>query len=154
MNTIEVLPNKSIYEIYEEEYLDFYIDGIPLNALVNSLFPGKEFNGLVPPFSMWLDNEIERQFAIDRIIPTDEKISVCPILICPDDQCLSCTTLVTMVSAKNDVVNWDYLGSEISYEYLNIETFGNKIDWFGDTFKLQFDRDEYIRQIKKNPEFK
>jgi len=154
MNKIEILINKSEYDIYEKGYYDFCIDGNFLNYMLNNLFPGKDIKGLVPPLDGWIDDEIEKMFVVDRIITKRNMVQVCPILICPDDQDLSCSTIVTKISEKENEIIWENIGYEQSYRFRDMESFGCKVDWFGQEFKMVFNKKQYYEEISKFPELK
>src|SRR5690554_1410423 len=84
MNKIQCLTDKSDYEIYPD-FLNFRIDDYWLDEKLEELYPKSNYRGLVPTLDFYLQREKEKQVVWQRILPDEKQTTICPILMCPDD---------------------------------------------------------------------
>jgi hypothetical protein len=149
MNKIEIKKNKSDYAIYDIPFNDIMIDGVFLDKLLDDIFPGKNIKELVPPFSGWLINKNDEEILWKRIIPKNNEPTILPILICPDDQDYSCSTLVAKVKKENNSIYWQKFGfDKSSAEFNKPENIGLKVEWFEDKITFEFNYNEYSDVFK------
>lgn len=149
MNTINVKHNISIYPIYDIPYLDITIDWIFLNELLDELFPNKWIKWLVPVFSDWLINQEDKKLIWNNILPTNWNITILPILICPDDQDFTCTTIVTKVINQWNIITWKGFWFSNSYNSWKYEFIDSNIERLDNNITFKYAIEEY-KIIMKN----
>jgi len=149
MNQIEVKLNKSIYPIYDKYFKDIFIDGQSLDLFLDNIFPDLNIKGLVPPFDNWLMNKKDEIILWERILPYNDKNTILPVLICPDDQDYSCSVIVTNVINKNNMIIWKNFGFDTSYQINNNNEIGKIVNWFNKEIELIFDFDQYKLVVDK-----
>jgi hypothetical protein len=155
MNAIRTEKKKSIYEIYNVPYDDIIIDGVSVDELLDSMIPGKGIKGLVPATSGWLIDEKDEDIVWERMIPPIYSKRICPLLICPDDQDFSCTTIVIEIENTRTTLNWNRVGINKRYEYRKYDLIGMDVEWFPAIEPFEFDAEEYrntFRKIRENRE--
>lgn len=155
MNTIKTDKRLSIYKIYDKPYDEIFIDELPLDEYLDKIYPGKDIKGLVPTISGWLIDKKDEEIVWDRIIPTSNLNTICPILVCPDDQDYYCTTVVVEIENREDIITWKRFGFNKKYDFRNYEMIGKEVEWFEDVIKLDFYYIEYkhvITKIRSNKE--
>lgn len=107
MNKISLDFNKSIFPIYESPYQEIKIDDeFSVSVISNSILDKENsewIKGLVPSYSGWLYNENEEEYVFQHLTPQNK--SLCPILICPDDQDFSCSVLLVEIIRKEKKFN-------------------------------------------------
>jgi len=145
MNSIDAITLKSEY--VPDPHLVIRIDGTPLDSLLASAFPERQLNGLVPTLLDWIDDDRQRQIVWERILPSDCKSSVAPILMCPDDLDFWCTIVVAEISAAPDVIHWMRLGMDDSKREDLPDEIGKNVDWLDGIGPFTFDRDHYSRML-------
>jgi len=143
MNTIETKVKSSMYEIYDVPFDDIVIDGISIDAWLDSTIPNRGIKGLAPTTSGWLMNKHDEKIVWDRLFPADNQTTICPILICPDDNDFWCTTIVVEIEAKGDFVYWNRFGLNKKYEFEKYDTIGSDVEWFQSVGRLKFNANEY-----------
>lgn len=149
MNQISTRLNRSIYEIYEEEYIDLTIDEIFLDEYLEKLYPGFEIRGLVPPGAGWLSDPEDELIFWERILPPVNETRVAPILICPDDQDYSCSTVVALIERTQEKIRWSRFGFDRSKDQPYRKTLGIDVDWFTPSFEFEFDSIQYKNVIMR-----
>ena len=153
MNKIETRKRYSIYKIYDIPYDEIYIDDVSLDELIEKIMPNNQIRGLVPATSGWFEDEKDEEIVWERIIPSEGMKSICPILICPDDQDYYCTTIVVEIENTKDRIFWNRFGYNKKYEFRKYATIGIEVDWFLGFERMEFDYSEYVnvmRTIKEN----
>jgi len=144
MIKIEAKKYKSKFS--KSEHLVIFIDGKPLDLFLDEKV-GDDIEGLVPSIS-WLDSKLERDYAIDKLLPEKKvKMTIAPILICPDDMDLSCTVIVVDIEFKKDSVIFKKFGFDMS-SVNNPIVLGRKVIWFKGIKRLEFNRAQYERCMK------
>lgn len=149
MDKIEVKNNKSIYEVYDNEFLDIYINDQPLHFYLDNKLPGNKILGLVPPFDGWLIDKEDENILWDRLIPEEGKTTILPILICPDDRDYVCTVVVTKVIFGQETVYWQHFGMDNSETQNNPAAVGTKVNWLNHNDRLTFSKEEYLREVRR-----
>jgi hypothetical protein len=146
MNKIQGILDKSDYEGYYD-YVNFFIDDFWLDEKLEELYPGNLYKGLIPTLSYWMNREDERNLVWKRIIPDENEVKVCPILMCPDDLDFSCTTIVAEIQNYGTYIQWKRLGinEAISWE---ADTVGTQVRWLELFPKFDFEKTDYIRMLE------
>lgn len=145
MNKITIENNKSIYEIYDVEYKEIKIDGKFSSEYFSELLKDEGIKGLVPPYSGWTINKKDEQFVKELL--NQKGVVICPILICPDDQDFTCTTVVVEIVKIDAIIKWNRVGYDVGYKYPEFETIGKVVDWKKE-MKIEFLPEEYNRVIE------
>jgi hypothetical protein len=145
MNTIKAKLDRSDYEIYNSDYLNYQIDEYFLDEKLEEFYPTQRYKGLVPTLSL-MEFEEESEVVWKRILPAMYQKTVCPILMCPDDCDFSCTIIVAEIESKEDSILWKKIGldkTELHKNRLQLEQsemIGTKVNWFEKIPPLTFDR--------------
>ena len=126
MNKIEGLLDKSDYEGYFN-FVNFRIDNYWLDEKLEELFPDNMFKGLIPTLVYWLDRESDKKVVWKRILPNENEIEICPILMCPDDCDFSCTLIVAEIQNYGTFIQWKRLGLDETKEW-EAEKLGQKLN--------------------------
>jgi len=146
MNKIQCLTDKSDYEIYPD-FLNFRIDDYWLDEKLEELYPKSNYRGLVPTLDFYLQREKEKQVVWQRILPDEKQTTICPILMCPDDNDFSCTLIVAEIKNCGNTIQWKRLGLDQTQEW-NAEKAGTKVLWLDKFPELNFDKAEYLQTIE------
>lgn len=129
-----------------DDYFQFHIDAIRLDEILENLC-GNDILGLYPTLSYWLDGEEEKRVVWSRILPKSN-VSVCPILMCPDDCDLFCVLVSVEIEIKDEKVLWKRFGLDKSYP-VPAENAGTDVEWFKHSPSFVFDKDQYIKSINQ-----
>lgn len=107
MNHIEVKQTKT-YCDYSEHY--WVIDGTPITFYLDRHRPSgySSLLGLMPAWNGELLSQWENDF-VWEMVDCQEELNV-PILVCEDDQDLSCIVIVAHIRKDNTMVYWDKIG--------------------------------------------
>lgn len=107
MNHIEVKQIKTCYD-YQEHY--WVIDGTPITFYLDRHRPDgySSLLGLMPAWNGELLSQWENDF-VWEMVDSQEELNV-PILVCEDDQDLSCIVIVAHIRKERAVVHWDKIG--------------------------------------------
>ena len=146
MNKIKAAVDISEYED-NYSFLNFRIDGCWLDEKLEELYRGKGYKGLVPTLLFSLEGEEEKKLVWNRILPAVGEITICPILMCPDDCDFSCTLIVAEIENWGDSIKWNRMGIDKSVS-LEAEKVGTKVDWFYKFGELEFAAEEYSEMIE------
>ena len=84
----------------------------------------------------------------NRINPTENSITICPILMCPDDCDFSCTLIIAEVENCENTIKWNRLGLDKTTEY-NAERVGSEVEWFDKVNLFEFKKSDYEMVIKQ-----
>lgn len=148
-NKIEVNCMKSEY--CAEEHLTIVVDDIPLDKLLHSLYPSRNFLGLVPTIVDWLDDEQERVFVKRRFTSANQE-EILPILMCPDDCDLWCTVIVANVVKADGQITWKKIGVDVSTRedmLLGCGVIGSRVDWLDKIVPMNFEETQYWTQLSR-----
>jgi hypothetical protein len=146
MNKIKGQLDKSDYEIYDD-FINFRIDDYWLDEKIDELYPGQSYKGLIPTLDFGLYNEKEKQIVWDRILPDKNAVTICPILMCPDDNDFSCTLIVAEIENYGDFVQWKRIGLDETRLRFG-DKFGKNIKWFENLGTLNFETKDYLETIE------
>lgn len=120
------------------------IDGRPLDHIVHEALPESNYLGLVPFFLSWLSSD-DQPIVWKRV---DSPKSMLPVLMCPDDCDLWCTTIIADMEVYDDVVVWKRMGVDItSSEGFTSEKRGTSVNWISGIPAMVFDKEAYFRCI-------
>lgn len=129
----------------KREHLVITVDGKPLDHIVHEANPGANYLGLVPFFLSWL-NKSDQPVVWERV---DSWQSMLPVLMCPDDLDLWCTTIIADMQVFDDVVAWKRIGVDTtSSEDFTSEKRGTTVAWFENVPAMVFDKEEYYACIE------
>ncbi|MBB3696682.1 hypothetical protein KMW28_23400 [Flammeovirga yaeyamensis] len=147
MNSIKGKLDKSDYENYDD-FLNYQIDGYWLDEKLEELYPGNMYQGTVPTLLFALEAEEEREVVWNRIFPKVGKITVCPILMCPDDLDFSCTLIDVEIENTGKTIKWNKMGID-NTEAVEVEKIGSKVGWFDKVKPLEFKLEEYENMLNE-----
>lgn len=145
MNKIEGLLDKSDYEGYWD-FINYHIDGYWLDEKIDELYPGNDYRGLIPTLVYWMEREDEKAVVWKRILPEVNTTSICPILMCPDDNDFSCTLIVAEIKNLGDSIQWKKIGIDKT-DNIDAEKVGSVVEWFSGFNELSFPAEEYYAMI-------
>jgi hypothetical protein len=146
MNKIKGQLDKSDHEIYDD-FINFRIDDYWLDEKIDELYPGQSYKGLIPTLDFGLYNKKEKEIVWDRILPEKNEVTICPILMCPDDNDFSCTLIVAEIENYGDFVQWKRIGldeTRLRFE----DKFGKDIKWFEKLGAFNFEAKDYLETIE------
>jgi hypothetical protein len=146
MNKIKGQLDKSDYEGYSD-FVNFRIDDYLLDEKLDELYPGQMYKGLIPTLDFGLSNEKEKQIVWERILPKKNEVTICPILMCPDDNDFSCTLILAEIENYGDFVQWKRIGLDETRNRYE-ERFGKTIKWFDNFGTLNFEIKDYLETIE------
>jgi hypothetical protein len=146
MNKIQGILDKSDYEGHYD-YINFLIDGFWLDEKLDELYPGNMYKGLIPTLSYWMNREDERDLVWKRIIPNENEVAICPILMCPDDLDFSCAIIVAEIQNCGTFVQWKRLGINETTDW-EAEKVGSKVRWFDNFPELNFEKVDYDKMVE------
>lgn len=145
MNKIEGILDASDYEYWD--YINFKIDGYWLDEKLEELYPNNMYKGLIPTLVEWMESEEEKKIVWERIFPKEGSVSICPILMCPDDNDFSCTVIVAEIINKGGIISWLRIGIDKTKEW-NAEKVGSDVEWFDKIDKLNFNISDYTIMLQ------
>lgn len=124
------------------EYLALFVDGQPLDGLLDTLVPGESLGGLIPAFHVEpLMGEV--RVVLSRFMPSPGAISIAPVLVCPEDLDFCCSLVVAEVACEHDQVRWIRVGYDLSMWRPDPEFVGEHVRWFGRCPPFVFRRESY-----------
>lgn len=141
MNSIHCKLDKSDYDAYPD-FMNFEVDGVWLDEMLDELYPGQEYKGLVPTLLYWMELESERKVVWQRILPEAGQKSICPILMCPDDCDFFCTLLDAEIENTGSTIKWNRIGFDKTESY-EPEKIGSTVHWFEKAPVLEFPLENY-----------
>lgn len=146
MNKIEGLLDKSDYEGHWD-FINYCIDGYWLDEKIDELYPENMYKGLIPTLVYWMEIETEKAVVWKRILPGENQTTICPILMCPDDNDFSCTLIVAEIKNCGNVIKWKRLGIDQTKEW-EADKVGTSVEWFSKLEELNFHRDDYLLMLQ------
>lgn len=151
MNRISVENMNSKY--VKETHPIIYIDGIPLDHILNKYYPDDSFLGLIPPIVDWMSVDEESKL-VENTFEAADKVKIIPILMCPDDCDLSCTLIVAEVETILDQVRWNRIGIDRNnpYDLINQNKFIEiGVTWLDKVPIMNFQNEDYsaLKKIYK-----
>ncbi len=146
LNILEVVQMKTMY--IDAEHTVITIDGMPLDELLQKLYPDQFLRGLIPMIVDWMDSK-EAKLVIERFY-SDDSPSILPVLMCPDDCDLSCTIIVAEVIRSYDKIIWNRIGYDNSEcnQNTGMIDIGTKVKWFDKVNCMIFDRETYYTSLE------
>ncbi len=144
MNTIKAKLDKSDYN-ENWFFLNYYVDNYWLDEELDKVYPGNQYKGLIPTLLYGLMDK-EEKIVWKTIFPDKGGISICPILMCPDDYDFSCTLIVAEVENYGSFIQWKQLGVDKQTKWFDDEIKYN-INWFPDFQSLNFEFNDYQKMI-------
>ncbi|HEX8017438.1 MAG TPA: hypothetical protein VF465_19575 [Flavobacterium sp.] len=146
MNKIEARQDKSDYEDYWD-FINFRIDDNWLDEKLDEIYPNEMFKGLIPTLVYWMGREDEKAVVWKRILPNENETTICPILMCPDDNDFSCTLIVAEIRNCGDLIQWKRVGIDKTKEW-EAEKVGSTIVWFNKLKELNFSKQDYLTMLE------
>jgi len=145
MNRIKAEIDKSEYGY--ADFLNYRIDEYWLDEKLEELYPNNWYGGTIPTLSFGMEIEQEEKIVWDRILPNENEITNCPILMCPDDNDFSCTIIIAEIKNKGETIEWNRLGIDQTKEFepYKIKT---TVNWFSKIDSLKFSKPDYLRMIE------
>lgn len=144
-STIKAEMRKTIYA--EQEHLAITINDETLDVYIDEFYPNEEYLGLVPTMLPVIDDEEQAALVWERILPAKGKFAFAPVLMCPEDLDLTCTTLMVKVVVEEDYVVWEKFGIDITDDDDFPQSLGKKQHWLSHLKPLYFDKNEYMACI-------
>jgi hypothetical protein len=130
-----------------QEHLAITVDDETLDVMLDEFYPEDNFLGLIPTLLPIIDDEEQTQLVWDRIQPTGTKPKMVPMLMCPEDLDLTCTTLIVKVIPHGDYIIWEKFGMDVTDDDNFPQSLGNKVEWLTKIKPVYFKRDEYMACI-------
>ncbi|MBU3012300.1 hypothetical protein KO506_12865 [Polaribacter vadi] len=152
MNTIKVEIDKSEYNA--DDFANYRIDNFWLDEKLEELYPEKFYGGTIPTLLFGMEIPKEKEVVHKRILPNENEISICPILMCPDDCDFSCTLIVAEIQNCGNIIKWNKIGIDRTTEF-EAEKVGSKVEWFDKLNGFEFTKIEYdqmLAEFKKHYE--
>lgn len=146
MNKIEGLEDKSDYEDYWD-FINYRIDGYWLDEKLDELYPNNTYKGLIPTLVYWMEREDEKAVVWKRILPRETETTICPILMCPDDNDFSCILIVAEIRNCGDLIQWKQIGIDKTKEW-GAEKVGSSVEWFDKLTELNFSKQDYLTMLE------
>lgn len=144
--------DKSDYSIYPD-YLNIQIDGCWLDEYIDEHYPNNFYKGLIPTLLPLMDVIEEEEMVWERILPKLNSITICPILMCPDDCDFSCTIIVVEIEHKSDKVIWKRFGLE-GTSMASLPAIGSQVEWFENVETLSFPINAYQEMLDEFKQIK
>ena len=132
-------------------FLNFKIDNEWLDEKLSSLKsnrPDFDFDGLVPTLLFWLEKNQDQEVVWNRILPKNDEVAVCPILMCPDDCDFNCSLVVTEIHNSNQTIKWNKIGIDYSNSFDSNEV-GTVVEWVLEDFNFEFSKLNYLTVLNK-----
>lgn len=146
MNKIEGIQDKSDYEDYWD-FINYRIDGYWLDELLDELYPNNMYKGLIPTLVYWMEREAEKAVVWKRILPNENETTICPVLMCPDDNDFSCTLIVAEIRNCGDLIQWKQIGIDKTKEW-DAEKVGSEVEWLDKFNELNFSKQDYLTMLE------
>ncbi|BES60164.1 hypothetical protein [Dysgonomonas capnocytophagoides] len=145
MNSIKAKIDKSDYR---DDWLfpNYHIDNIWFDEKLDELYPDNLYKGLIPTLLYGLINK-EAEIVWKAILPNKGEVTMCPILMCPDDYDFSCTLIVAEIENYGYFIQWKRIGVDKQTKWFDDEI-RYDIDWFSDFQSLNFEIDDYQRMVE------
>jgi hypothetical protein len=128
------------------DFINYFIDGYWLDEKLDKQYPDNMYKGLIPTLVYWMEIEAEKTVVWKRILPEENQTTICPILMCPDDNDFSCTLIVAEIKNYGDLVQWRRLGLDSTME-CGAEEVGTRVEWFDEIEELNFRKDDYLSML-------
>ncbi|MGO4709994.1 hypothetical protein AB4Y90_12935 [Chryseobacterium sp. 2TAF14] len=145
MNKIEGILDKSDYNHYWD-FINYQIDGSFLDEMLEELYPNNMFKGLIPTLVYWMERDDEKAVVWKRILPIENETTICPILMCPDDNDFSCTLIVAEITNCGNTILWKKIGIDKTNEW-EAEKVGSIVEWFDKLPQLEFQKQDYLKML-------
>ncbi len=124
------------------------IDGLSLNQWMNQFLELKDGLSILSlvPAQGWLIDEQENKTAWELLKTTEDQSSstIVPLLICPDDLDLTCTTLVVEQVQMDSKIIWKRFGQAIN----EINAVISAVDWWIEDQVFEFEREVFDAAIE------
>lgn len=146
MNKIEGIQDKSDYKDYWD-FINFRIDGYWLDEKLDEPYPDNMYKGLIPTLVYWMEREDEKAIVWERILPDENETTICPILMCPDDNDFSCTLIVAEIRNYGGLIQWKQIGIDKTKEW-DAEKVGSTVEWFDKINELNFSKQDYLKMLE------
>lgn len=143
-NRIEAVADYNVEGEYE--YINYKIDSEWLDENLDTFYPGNQYTGLIATLASWMMPKDQEEVVWKRILPDINEITICPILMCPDDNDFSCTLVVAEIEHCGTHIKWNRLGLDTTYEW-EAERVGTKVEWFAQPAALKFSLADYVTML-------
>lgn len=130
-------------EYVAEPHMNFLVDGVPLDALLDGWYPNRQISGLIPTTLNWLHSDNEQAVVWNRFLDRTANRSIVPILCCPDDLDFSCVLVVADTRISAEHVEWRAFGFDTTPTGRLPDNIGATVDWLPRKDALCFDRAEF-----------
>lgn len=144
--SVEKVESKYVKEVHP----NIYVDGKPLDHILNELYPDDLLLGLIPMIVDWMS--IDEEFKlVENTFNAADDVKIIPILMCPDDCDLSCTLIVAEVETTFNQVRWNRIGIDINNpkDLINQNKFlETGVKWLDKVPKMTFLNEEYKKLEK------
>jgi hypothetical protein len=89
----------------------------------------------------------EEDLVWKTILPNKGEITICPILMCPDDFDFSCILIVAEIENDDSFIQWKRIGIDKQTKWFD-HKIRYDIDWFPNFQSLNFEIDDYQKMIQ------
>lgn len=145
-STIKAEMRKTIFA--EQEHMAITINDETLDVYIDEFYPNEEYLGLIPTMLPIIDDEEQTALVWERILPANGKFAFAPVLMCPEDQDLTCTTLMVKVVVEGDYVIWEKFGIDTTDDDDFPQSLGKKQQWLTHLKPLYFNKKEYVECVE------
>ncbi len=145
LNVIKAELDNSDY--WDDTYLNYCIDGSFLDEKLDELHPELSLKGLIPTL-LGMNIREENQIVWDRINPSINEKTRCPILMCPDDCDFSCIIVIAEIENLGTSIAWNIIGVDITRDN-KAHHIGEKVKWFDKVSRFVFDSSDYYSMLDK-----
>lgn len=145
MNRIKAKIDKSKYGY--NDFLNYRIDEYWLDEKLEELYPGSWYGGTIPTLSFGMEIEKEEKIVWERILPSENQTTNCPILMCPDDNDFSCMIIIAEIKNKRESIEWSRLGIDQTKAF-EPSKIGTTVNWFDKIASLKFSKSDYLKMVE------
>jgi len=145
MNSIKALTDKSELE-GGYNFMNICIDNYWLDEILDKIYPENMSKDLIPTLVSWMYNNDEKEVVWKRILPETNEVTICPILMCPDDNDFSCTLIVAEIENLGNIIRWNKLGLDQTTEF-EAEKVGMDVQWLYKIPPFEFEKKDYLHML-------
>ena len=142
MNKIEAVWDKSNSKNLQD-FLNIQVDDYFLNKNLEELYQDEMYKNLIPTFLF----KLEKDIVWTRILPFENQVTICPILMCPGSGDDSYTLIVAEIENLGQSIKWNQLGVDKT-KGQEPEVMGSTIDWLDKVQPLEFEIEQYMNMVK------
>ncbi|HYG17016.1 MAG TPA: hypothetical protein VEC12_14760 [Bacteroidia bacterium] len=137
---------KTVYAA--QEHLAIVINDELLDVIIDEEYPEENFLGLIPTLLPVIPSREEQDLVWERFKPEPGKPKMVPVLMCPEDLDLSCTTLIIKVIDFGEYIIWEKFGMDISGANGYPQSLGSRVEWLKKIKPMYFKKEQYMEMLE------